>query len=84
MDKIKKEEKEKEDEIRKEIPSVRIENIKMTIYQLYKYLEEIEVKGHENAKKLNNIFNSFLQITEFLEELKEDVMNLEGKEMVKK
>lgn len=82
-DKIEKKEEEKGEE-KKEIPSVRIENIKATIYQIYKYLEQVEVRGHENSKILNNVFNSFLQLTGVLESLKEDVMNLEGKGMVKK
>ena len=60
------------------LPSEVIFNIKNQIHETYKYLEQVDVKGHQNSRIMNAVFDSLFKASTTLDKLQEEVMNLEG------
>lgn len=55
----------------------KLEFIKGHVFESYKVLEEINIKGHDNIKHINMVFDALYKSTIMLDISLEEAMNLE-------
>jgi len=78
------EEINQQEEFESKTLSEKISYVKQYIFESYKLLEQVDVKGHQNSKTLNAVFDGLYNSTIMLNVSLEEAMNFEGKEKQEK